>query len=108
LQRIDFLAKSPSSLTKHPYRFITKHHSKFIKSQIPPVKSGFALLKNDITSSEPAFEVADSLQKHVIGIWYIFVGVITQNKADQIHVITITYHSYPFFRFLSISQTSDF
>jgi len=31
--------------------------------------------------------------------------VITQNKADQIHAITITYHSYSFFRFLSISQT---
>jgi hypothetical protein len=26
-----------------------------------------------------------------------YVGAITQNKADQIHVITITYHSYPFF-----------
>ena len=50
--------------------------------------------------------------KRLLGICSLahwrYVGVIIQNKADQIHVITTTYHRYPFLRFLSISQTSDF
>jgi len=41
------------------------------------------LLKNNITSSEPAFENACILQKHAIGIRYGFVGDNTIYANDN-------------------------